>query len=198
MSERRSKLQTIETFNGLESFRNALNSVQSLADFAIDSAKGLLIYAEQLDKELNARINEGDSEVVSDREFEALRFLALNCKRNRMAFFNRTEGRKLRLSTRSHEQIQCRPPGFCGMCGTERASPTYTPHSSTFKCKFCAVHLCVRLHPGLRKNCWDLWHSSRHLEPRVISKTPTSLKRRRDLSNQDEERAAVRRRAPPS
>ena len=34
--------------------------------------------------------------------------------------------------------------------------------------------LCIRIYPGLRKSCWELWHSKALLEPRETPPPSTS------------------------
>lgn len=195
MCQKRSRLESKESFESLEKFRHSLNCVQSLADFSFDCAQGLLMYADQIELQTQANATQGEVEVLNDQEFERLKGLAHRRKRNRMAFFNSRDGRTLRLSERAHEQKQTRPARFCAVCGTQRASGTYTPHRSTFQCKVCDVHLCVRMHAGLRKNCWDLWHSARDLEPRILRPTRVSpATRPREIADANDRPRTRRRR----
>jgi len=148
MSENRSDLRNWEAFGSMDKFRHLLNSVQSLADFSIDSAQGPLIYADEAELQNLASREKEDTEEFSDREFDRIRTLAHARKRYRMNFIKGPEGRQLRLSKRSHEQMKSRPAGFCDICGTQRASGTYKPLLSTFKCKFCDVISLRQTSPG--------------------------------------------------
>lgn len=130
--------------------------MQSFADFAVDATQSLLRYADGVELKIMNNVGQEENEACSDRKFERLRTLAQQKKRSRMTFFDEADGRTLRLSKRSHEQFQSTPSRFFTVFGTQRASGTYKPHRSTFKCNFCNVYLCVTLHAGLRKNCWDL------------------------------------------
>ena len=79
-----------------------------------------------------------------------------------------------------HTQKQVRDHLYCSLCGINRktqvsgvnnavtspTTPSFRGHRSSFKCNLCHVHLCVRTYPGLRKSCWELWHSKVSLEAR--------------------------------
>lgn len=119
MCEKRDLLQTRSTFGSLDNYRHSLSCVQSLADFAFDCSRELLAHADKVEKEtLRNNPEDDEDEALSDREFERIRLLAGRKKRNRLAFFNGSEGKRLRLSNRGHEQRQKRPPMFCALCGT--------------------------------------------------------------------------------
>lgn len=86
ISERRSLLQNKQAFGKLDTFRHNLNSTQSLADFTIDAAREMLVYADEVQKVHQRNIQGGDEELLSDNEFGMLRALAVSRKRNRLAF----------------------------------------------------------------------------------------------------------------
>jgi hypothetical protein len=90
MSQKEDMLQTKEAFGSLDHCRNALNSVQSLADFVFDVAQELLVYADQL----HQRNDPADLEIVEITDIEEARLLALPRRRRgkRLMFFNSPDG----------------------------------------------------------------------------------------------------------
>lgn len=117
MYEKRDLLQSLSSFRSLDSFRHSLNAVQSLADFSLDCTRELLAYADRIERDVVIHNDEcSDDAVLSDTELERIRQLATRKRRSRLAFFNGEEGKRLRLSTRGHEQKQKRPPMFCALC----------------------------------------------------------------------------------
>jgi hypothetical protein len=179
-------LQSREAFRGINSFRAAMNSMQSLADFIYDVSPNLLSHADRLEKEARAREREAaaassalNEEILSDAAVARLSAQASLRKRRRLDFFNDDDGKRLRLAKVPHLQNQTATPQYCALCGCNNTHPgsqsadesrdnarQYRGRRSTFKCSLCHVHLCVRTYPGLRKSCWDLFHSARMLTTR--------------------------------
>jgi hypothetical protein len=91
-------------------------------------------------------------------------------KRYRLSFFNSADGIKLRLSVGGHDTNHSDTERHCALCGNFGQSGSWRGHISSFCFPSCDVHLCVRLHYGLRKNCWTLWNSQGRLEPRVTTR----------------------------
>lgn len=121
------------------------------------------------DSEIPERLDES---VVSRTEMVHLKALAANRKRKRLVFFNSENGVKLRLAVRGHEQRQQVKVKYCVLCGNNTGA--WRGHRSSFKCSHCDVHLCVRTYPGLRKSCWDVFHSCKTLHARVTAR-PESI-----------------------
>ena len=163
MAEKESLLQSKEAFGSLEKFRASLNKVQSLADFIHDVSRELLAHAEIL-KRTDGLSEEDETMEVTADEIVHLRALAVSRKKKRIPFFNGSEGARLRLQVRGHEQKQQAQAKYCSLCGNN--TDGWRGHRTTFKCSHCDVHLCVRTYPGLRKSCWDVWHSTKELKPR--------------------------------
>lgn len=186
MYEKRDLLQSLSSFRSLDSFRHSLNAVQSLADFSLDCTREFLAYADRIERDVVIHNDEcSDDAVLSDTEFERIRQLATRKRRNRLAFFNGEEGKRLRLSTSMNKN---RKDHLCSVLFVVSGDQG---HRSTFKCASCSVHLCIRVYPGFRKSCWTIWHSARSLEPRIfpsISSSPSQeasaprsiLRRRQD------------------
>lgn len=162
--ERRDLLQRVEDFKSLDSFRNALNKVQSTADFMIDASLDLLSHAKTLGAE--EELMEPLEEVVGTEERRALISMAANRKRKRLKIFNSDKGVKLRLSVSGHVPTNSENH-YCVLCGqnTGVQGKGWRGHRSSISCSICTVHLCVRVHTSLRKSCWSLWHSKKELSP---------------------------------
>jgi hypothetical protein len=167
-------LETKESFRDLDHFRACLNSVQSLADFVLDTSKEMLIVADKREKESRAeQQNSGESQPphsgLSLEEQSRLRAAATFRKRYRIPFFNSEDGVKLRLLVTGHDTRHVDSERHCALCGNNSATNGWRGHRTSFKCSICDVHLCVRLHQGYRKNCWTIWHSQRRLELRTTT-----------------------------
>ena len=183
-------MQTKEAFQSLEKFRAGLNRVQSLADFVHDVSRELLAYAEEL-RRTDALAETDDTAEVTAEESVHLRALAVTRKKKRLVFFNGTDGARLRLQVRGHEQKQQREAKYCCLCGNNTGA--WRGHRTTFKCSYCDVHLRVRTYRGLRKSCWDVWHSAKDLQPR---KTGRPLKSRLEKASPETPSAGPGSRSP--
>lgn len=166
MAQKKELLISKEAFGSLDSYRDALNHVQPLADFIFDASQELLIYANKLEKS-DASAQKDVPEVTGE---ENARLVALAHRRRgqRLRFFNTPDGVKLRLHVHPHNQRQL--PGskrYCAFCGSTAAR-----RRSTFKCTVCDQHLCIRASPGQRKSCWSIWHEAVKLKPRDESRSP--------------------------
>ena len=166
ISEKKGMLESKEAFHSLDYFRDSLNALESLADFVCNVSSELLTYADKLRRAEEAEVPDGDLPEVSPAEVIRLRALALGRKKKRLWFFNGPDGSKLRVSVRGHEVRQQREHRYCALCGGNGSDTGWRGHRSTFKCSHCDVHLCIRTYPGLRKSCWDVWHTARKLTPR--------------------------------
>lgn len=170
--ERRDLLQNLGEFKSLERYRNALNKVQSTADFMLDSALDLLAHAQSIGAANSPHKKSVDS--VGMEETRALIVLAAGRKRRRILFFNSDKGVKLRLSVTGHIPTK-NAHLYCVLCGQNTGSDGkgWRGHRTNIKCNICSVNLCIQIYAGLRKSCWSLWHSSKELAHR---NTPQSLK----------------------
>ena len=135
MYERQDLLESAETFQSIEHYRNLLNKVESTADFMFDTSQELLVHASNVVPAEEDYCVEG--EVVSVRERNRLITLAHSKKRNRVAFFKSPEGTMLRVSVRGHTSrkiqfhtVHCAARTGLGGEGTELhflvLSATYT------------------------------------------------------------------------
>lgn len=100
----------------------------------------------------------------------------------------------LRLNVYSHVPKQ-RDYHYCVLCGQHKKrndiSNSWRGHRTTFSCNLCHVPLCVRKYSGLRKSCWEIWHSVQELRVRDTPKPP--LVRRRnatETTNNESDRAS--------
>lgn len=179
MYERRDLLTESSSFGCLDRFRNSVNKVQSQPDFILDAALDLLSYAHQHD----SSDQEESPIALSESETQRLVELASNRKKKRIFFFNSTEGSKLRLNVTGHTPVQ-KDCQYCVLCGQNKKNSNGTNnwrgHRSTVACNLCSVHLCVRKYDGLRKSCWEIWHSVQELRGRD---TPKPLLRRGRTAN---------------
>lgn len=165
--ERRDLLLTMEDFKNLECFRNAVNKVQSTADFMLDAALEILAHASALCPE---RSGEHETAVMNPQERRALVTLAAGRKRRRLEFFNSDRGVTLRLNVPGHTPRQGKYQ-YCALCGQHRDlkgsnGKVWRGHRTTYSCQLCSVNLCVRVYSGLRKSCWSVWHSTKELSLR--------------------------------
>lgn len=88
-------------------------------------------------------------------------------ERKAFVIFNTEDGIKLRLHVRPHKQRHIPDyKRYCGLCGSSLNAAGERGHRSTFKCLTCSVHLYVRLQPGHRKSCCNLWHEAKVLSAR--------------------------------
>ncbi|PXF43292.1 hypothetical protein BWQ96_06931 [Gracilariopsis chorda] len=168
MSQKRDLLQSKETFRSLKSYRQALNGIQSLADFVHDASKELIVYAQSLGTEDNAETLE-----VHQDEIQRLHTLARTRKRRRFVFFNGPDGISLRLNVKNHILKQQKGQQYCALCGVRGITENeegWRGHRTTYKCLQCDVYLCTRIYRGLRKSCSKVWHSLRVLKPRSTAK----------------------------
>ncbi|PXF43106.1 hypothetical protein BWQ96_07140 [Gracilariopsis chorda] len=168
MSQKRDLLQSKETFRSLKSYRQALNGIQSLAEFVHDASKELIVYAQSLGTEDNAETLE-----VHQDEIQRLHTLARTRKRRRLVFFNGPDGISLRLNVKNHILKQQKGQQYCALCGIRGITENeegWRGHRTTYKCLQCDVYLCTRIYRGLRKSCSEVWHSLRVLKPRSTAK----------------------------
>ena len=179
-----------EDFGSLNSFRASLNSVQSLADFIFDVSEEILEHADILQRAStrDASMSHALTDSMSGAVTSRLSSLGKSRKRKRLLFFNEEDGINLRIRSSPHRQKQVKEHLYCALCGINRkhssapethagpvqALPTFRGHRTSFKCDLCHVHLCIRIYPGLRKSCWELWHSKAQLEPRETPPPSTS------------------------
>jgi hypothetical protein len=179
-------LRSREAFRRISAFRASMNSIQSLSDFIYDVSPDLLSHADKLQKESREGMILNTSEVaghdsISNVDIARLSARALSRKRRLKQYFNEDERRILRLSSIPHIPNQTYNPLYCALCGCSKTQqahdtapnnssaekPNFRGRRSTFKCSLCHVHLCVRMYPGLRKSCWELFHFNRQLIPRI-------------------------------
>lgn len=167
MHERRDVIEDPMRFQDIHSFRRCLNKVESLSDFCLEACSDLLRFAHSLQSSTENTHEDETFELVVGSEAHRLKLLAKSWKRNRLRLFNSTDGTKLRLHVPEHYQKQVRVVQWCSLCGMNvQTHNRFRGHRSAFKCTVCAVHLCVRTHDGFRRSCWDIWHSTKRLQPR--------------------------------
>lgn len=168
----RFRRQNLSDFKSLESYRNALNKVQSTADLMIDAALDLLSHAQAVNSADNPQ--EKSMDAVGVEEKRALIVLAAGRKRRRISFFNSDKVPKLRLSVTGHIPSKGSHL-YCVLCGrnTESDRKGWRGHRTNIRCNICSVNLCFQVYTGLRKSCWSLWHSTKQLAPR---NTPHNIK----------------------
>ncbi|PXF43989.1 hypothetical protein BWQ96_06222 [Gracilariopsis chorda] len=154
MSQKRDLLQSKETFRSLKSYRQALNGIQSLADFVHDASKELIFYAQSLGTEDNAETLE-----VPQDEIQRLHTLARTRKRRHLVFFNGPDGISLRLNVKNHILKKHKGQQYCALCGIRGITENeegWRGHRTTYKCLQCDVYLCTRIYRGLRKSCSEV------------------------------------------
>ena len=81
--QRRNLLEDGASFRSLDSYRNALNMVQAMADFIHDVGIELFSYADTIQENINQREDQELGETTSE-DATRLRNLALNCRSNRL------------------------------------------------------------------------------------------------------------------
>lgn len=108
-----------EMFQSLNFYRQSLNSVDSLSDFCFEASAELLRYADTLDQPTTEHDMNAETDDVENIGEEAaqLTALAVQRKRNRLSFFNSSDGMKLRLRVSGHRQKQMRNERWCALCG---------------------------------------------------------------------------------
>lgn len=90
---------------------------------------------------------------------------SLKRKRHGINLFNRTDGINRRIDIPGHTQKQLNKGGWCALCGMKSGGRGgFRNYLSSFKCTNCVVVICVRTHSGMRRSCWDIWHSVKRLE----------------------------------
>ena len=112
--------------------------------------------------------------------------MAKTRKRKRVEFFNTEEMSKLRLQVKNHQHVYAEKELYCALCGQNRSAP-FRGHRTVIKCLFCDTHLCVKVHQGYRKSCFDVWHRAKKIVPRKpIPFTATAHTVENDDKNDDE------------
>ena len=162
MSERVDLLESTESLKALYKFRNPLSKVQATADFIFDVSQELLSHADTLQE--NSDTVEPHREIT--RGSPTVRALITKAKarrRNRLTFYNSTDGRKLRLNVKNHTPVQKTGVNRCSLCGQNWTG--YRRHQTSYVCSICPVRLCVRTYAGLRKSCFSVCDSSKVVEP---------------------------------
>jgi len=184
--ERRGLLETSDMFGSLDSFRNQLNNVQATNSFMLDLSKELLSYAATLTlsnaPQQLVDVEDGHNQQPSNipkEEVRRLVRLAHDRKNKRLVFFNAADGLLLRIAVQGHEPRQGKAL-YCALCGQN--PPPKRGHRSSYSCSLCGTTLCIRIHPGLRRSCWSLWHSNKELKLRVTPEIPTSTRRTTESS----------------
>lgn len=172
LHERRDLLESADKYKSLDGFRHMVNKVQSTADFMFDAAMDLLIHANSL---LSIPCTE-DPNIETDvalnsSEQQALVQQAAKRKHNRLQFFNSPDGTTLRINVTGHAPRQG-AYRYCALCGqnTGEDGKGWRGHRSIYSCSICSVSLCIKIHKGLLKSCWDLWHSNKKLRVRETPK----------------------------
>lgn len=168
MSEKAQLLEDKVQFGTLDSYRDALNSVESLADFIYVASRELLAYAENLSKldGTGTELENNDPEIGAQEATDLIR-MAASRKKKRLHFFNSANGIKLRMQVRDHFILTSAIPKDCILCGNDSGpAAAWRGHRTRKKCSKCCAHLCVDVYAGLRKTCWDVWHSSKLLVKR--------------------------------
>lgn len=129
--------------------------------------KELLSYADELERWSNTGPISDPEQVrslersIPNDEVQRLKSLAVRRKRRRIEFFNTEDGKTLRLNVGGHIHKFESIPKYCALCGNN--VNRWRGRRTRNKCSVCTVHLCVRPIAGLRKSCWDIWHTAQQL-----------------------------------
>ena len=160
-------LKSQESFKGLDAYRNALNKVESLAEFIFELTPELLTYAEHLNKNVNSNPSRQERRRVDKLRKPQIQRLIRKAKqryRYRLKFFNGGDGVTLRLKLKGHDHHSTEVR-YCALCGGNNQSRS-RGHRSKTMCNLCLVNLCVKVRTGFRRSCWDVWHTITHLKTR--------------------------------
>ncbi|PXF49372.1 hypothetical protein BWQ96_00946 [Gracilariopsis chorda] len=166
-------------------------------------AATLILVSEGSNNPDQAEGGDARANAVALSKEELIRLVSVenNHKNKRMAFFNNTDGLVLRLVVQGHEP-QLGKSLYYSLCGQNHEEKRC--HRSSYNCTICVVNLCLRVHRGLRKMCWSMWHLQKELSLRMILENPNPSRRsmensrtgssiracRRVMSNMDGRRAS--------
>ena len=132
MTQKRNLLESRVSFQGLNSYRNSLNTLESLADFIYEASRELLNYAQFTE---TLEVNEVDNHTeISCENLQRLCRLAAARKGRRLLFFNASDGVILRLSVPGHVMNQQKEQQYCSLCGVRGIvgnDDTWPGHRST-------------------------------------------------------------------
>ena len=110
-------------------------------------------------------------------------------KKESLAVFNGTDGKRLRLSIENHVVKQQKDQQYCALCGIRGIEGNHSGwrgHRTTYQCVQCDVFVCTRIYPGNRMSCCELWHSAIVLKPRCTPR-PARASTRPDPNDQDDD-----------
>ena len=157
--EKEELLESRESFKGLDAYRNALDKVESLAEFIFELISDLLKYAEQSEKDLNSPNSprgKPKENKLKKKQVKRLISKAKGRHRYRTTFLNGEDGITLRLHVKGNDH--CTTEVRCStLCGGNN-------HSRFRGDKICTVNLYVKVSPGFRRACWDVWHTVKLLK----------------------------------
>ena len=186
-------LGTRDSFGDLEKYRQKLNRVQCMTDFALDTALELLQYADELSQAECDGTDDDGNRIFTQQQKIAMIRRARKRKRNRILFFNSGDGLELRLHISNHPHVIGERDIYCALCGQNNGK-SFRGHRINHKCGYCDVHLCVKVRAGFRKSCWEIWHTAKRLK----AKTPMPYRDSVEESNSENgEEAESRAEQPP-
>ena len=125
----------------------------------------LLGYSHNIDQSNDLPCDQRELDQIASDEASRLIASAASRKNKRLSFLNSTDRIKLRMSVYGHLPQRAHSR-YCTLCGQNARGKGWRGHRSNISCSLCSVHLCLSVHPGLRKSCWELWHSHRMLKMR--------------------------------
>lgn len=162
VSETRS-FESEELFRSTESYRNKLKKVQPTVDFMFNVAQQLLSYASSM--KLNEQSVDCSEDVLVSSNEDAKRLIELNQskKRNMLYFFDSSDGIQLRPSVKCHYETIGDLQHFA-LCRVHTEG--YEGHRTKRKCMNCSLHLCLKIPPGYKKSCSQIWHTQKHSQAR--------------------------------
>lgn len=102
-------------------------------------------------------LSRGSQATSDDENAASLADIRRRVPRNRrLQFFNKPDGKRLRLSKVPHER-----------CTVKKLQCYICKMQTTAYCSTCKINLCVRLFGTNRKTCWQLHHASEVVPARV-------------------------------
>lgn len=153
-------LESASSYVGIDRFRNNIIKNVSFGNFLIDLCPIFLRYAEKpISHSDDDSAEQAEHIMMETAEGQRLNGLVATRKRHRVAFFNSSDGIRVRLQLQPHIQRFTDDRKHCALCGTG-----FERRRSKFKCVPYGVHLCVRVQREKRKSCWEKWHESKRLE----------------------------------
>lgn len=165
--------QPERTFPGLDEYRIQLSSVECFSDFVLDACKDILVYTVNECEESAITTPSTNQQNPDKAETQKLVKLAANRKRNRIPFFNSSDGKRLRLMVCEHTPVVTTAAQWCALCGGMKKG--WRGHKSSYQCRSCTVNLCIRVAESVDTNCWSVWHTAQVIKPRILMRPKGSV-----------------------